>query len=309
MLNNSKLIKWIITIGTAALVLGNSYGPIFVDQTITQITTEIIFATIAIYSLIVFFSRLFSSTSKGDNFSAQSCAGRCWIYEVIFIFLSLWWRIFLFAEISFYGGKLLLPPHSGAPTGRDYEYGLLIFLLGPAAYLIVLWGFQFIVSKATSSLRSKLNLDPVLSKKFDRIYWVLIFSVCLITGSIFFLFVRPEYLAPELVGSPHQTKEEVDSWRAPADQGDASAQFKLGMAYYNGDAVQGGYRYYTEAVKWWRKSADQGYAAAQLALGNAYHRGYGVPRDDAQAITWWQKAANQGNTEAIKILEANNPQK
>ena len=49
-----------------------------------------------------------------------------------------------------------------------------------------------------------------------------------------------------------------------ADQGDADAQFNLGVSHDEGIGVAPDYK---EAVKWWRLSADQGDAAAQFNLG------------------------------------------
>jgi TPR repeat protein len=48
-----------------------------------------------------------------------------------------------------------------------------------------------------------------------------------------------------------------------ADQGDAVAQFNLGLIYYYGHGVP---QDYLQAVAWYRKAADQGHAGAQYAL-------------------------------------------
>jgi TPR repeat protein len=47
---------------------------------------------------------------------------------------------------------------------------------------------------------------------------------------------------------------------ADAEQGDASAQFNLGLMYDNGEGVP---ENDIEAVKWYRLAAQQGYAKAQ----------------------------------------------
>jgi hypothetical protein len=52
--------------------------------------------------------------------------------------------------------------------------------------------------------------------------------------------------------------------RAAAEQGDASAQSKLGQMYLNGDGVP---QDLAEAVKWIRLAAEQGSAVDQVALG------------------------------------------
>jgi TPR repeat protein len=64
-----------------------------------------------------------------------------------------------------------------------------------------------------------------------------------------------------------------------ADQGNARAQFKLGVMYYEGQGVP---QDYAEAVKWYRRAADQGYADGQGVLGFFYEKGdCGVPQDYA----------------------------
>ena len=79
--------------------------------------------------------------------------------------------------------------------------------------------------------------------------------------------------------------ETTDSLRESAEQGDAAAQYNLGVRY---DTV----RYYTgagvprddaEAVRWYRLAADQGHAGAQSHLGLKYEYGQGVPQDDVEA--------------------------
>src|SRR3990172_7650549 len=67
--------------------------------------------------------------------------------------------------------------------------------------------------------------------------------------------------------------------RPLAEQGDALAQYNLGVMYENGQGVP---QDYAEAVKWYRKAADQGVALAQSNLGFAYANGQGVPQDGAE---------------------------
>ena len=80
-----------------------------------------------------------------------------------------------------------------------------------------------------------------------------------------------------------------------ADQGDAVAQYRVGVMYFHGEGAS---QDYGEAVKWFRKSADQGYAPAQYNVGVMYQRGRGVSRDYAEAVEWFRRAADQGNADA-----------
>ena len=85
-----------------------------------------------------------------------------------------------------------------------------------------------------------------------------------------------------------------------AEQGDASAQYNLGVMYNNGRGVP---EDEAEAVKWYRLAASQGYATAQYNLGVMYDNGDGVPEDDVQAYAWFNIAAAQGNEFAKKNKE------
>ena len=83
----------------------------------------------------------------------------------------------------------------------------------------------------------------------------------------------------------------VDELKRNAEQGDATAQYNLGLCYANGDGVA---KDCYEAVKWYRKSAEQGDATAQNNLGLCYEDGVGVTKDLNEAIEWYRKAAQQG---------------
>ena len=82
-----------------------------------------------------------------------------------------------------------------------------------------------------------------------------------------------------------------------AEQGDAEAQFKLGVLYANGEGVP---KDDVEAVKCFHKAAEQGYAAAQSNLGALYILGRGVPKDYAKAYMWLNLAAAKGYEQATK---------
>ncbi len=80
-------------------------------------------------------------------------------------------------------------------------------------------------------------------------------------------------------------------WRPFAEQGNADAQYNLGVMYDKGKGVP---QDYVQAVAWYRKAADRGNAIAQYNLGNRYDNGKGVPQDYVQAVPWYRKAADQG---------------
>ena len=96
----------------------------------------------------------------------------------------------------------------------------------------------------------------------------------------------------------------VDFWRLSlmAEQGDAAAQYCLGVLYQRGGLMYKGTRAVppdmAEALKWLRKAAEQGYAKAQCYLGIMHGIGQGVPQDYVQAYTWFSAAAAHGDKQA-----------
>ena len=91
----------------------------------------------------------------------------------------------------------------------------------------------------------------------------------------------------------------LQTYRAKAEKGDASAQFFVGAAFENGYSVE---RDPKVAVEWYRKAAKQGHPGAQAFLGWALQNGQGVEKNLAEAFSWYRKAAEQGNPEAQQNL-------
>ena len=55
-------------------------------------------------------------------------------------------------------------------------------------------------------------------------------------------------------------------------------------------------------MKWFRESAEQGNAGAQFSLGVCYEYGAGVSKDLEEAVKWYRKSAEQGDEDAKKAL-------
>ena len=97
----------------------------------------------------------------------------------------------------------------------------------------------------------------------------------------------------------------LKEWQPLAEQGNASAQYNLGLMYSNGDGVL---KNNSEAFKWYRLSAEQGNASAQNNLGFMYNRGNGVLKDTSEAAKWYRLSAEQGIASAqnnLGIIYAN----
>lgn len=80
-------------------------------------------------------------------------------------------------------------------------------------------------------------------------------------------------------------------WRPLAEQGNALAQYNLGLLYRKGRGVP---QDDVQARKWYEKAAAQEQAKAQFNLGTLYFNGEGVPKDYQQALRWFRLAADQG---------------
>lgn len=100
-------------------------------------------------------------------------------------------------------------------------------------------------------------------------------------------------------GTGPQSQQLSSQLRVQAEQGDVTAQRKLGMAYDSGQGVP---RDLIEAARWYTRAAEQGDAIAQNNLGSLYLNGEGVEKDHTQAAFWFKKSADQKNAMAQNSL-------
>ena len=90
-----------------------------------------------------------------------------------------------------------------------------------------------------------------------------------------------------------------DEIQKKAEQGDAEAQFNLGVLYDNGEGVK---QNRVKAAEWYRLAAEQEHAKAQCNLGVLYDRGKGVEQNHTEAAKWYRRAADKGNAAAQSNL-------
>ena len=88
--------------------------------------------------------------------------------------------------------------------------------------------------------------------------------------------------------------------RKLADQGDADAQWQMGVRYHNGEDVP---HDDAQAMQWFLRAAEQGHVAAQSALGSYYWAGRGVPEDLSKAYFWSDVALAGGDENSKSRLE------
>lgn len=87
----------------------------------------------------------------------------------------------------------------------------------------------------------------------------------------------------------------VEKWRAPANRGNADAQFNMGQAYKLGRGVTADLK---QAEEWYRKAALQGHEQAEGYYGLAlFENG-----KRAEAVQWLQRAVSRGDARAQYIL-------
>jgi hypothetical protein len=103
---------------------------------------------------------------------------------------------------------------------------------------------------------------------------------------------RADYTAGATAFQAGDYMTALAEWRALAEEGDARAQFGMGVIYEEGGG--GVVRDFTQAALWYREAANRGLVDAQFNLGNLYRRGHGVTQDARRAVAWYLKAATQG---------------
>ena len=110
--------------------------------------------------------------------------------------------------------------------------------------------------------------------------------------------------APNSVVPANGEVKSFEDYRAKAEQGQAEAQYYLGMIYRTGS--HGVAKNVPVSVTWLTKSAEQGHSRAQYYLGRTYFdfdgNTSGVAQDTRNAVSWWGKAAAQGDADAQEAL-------
>ncbi len=104
------------------------------------------------------------------------------------------------------------------------------------------------------------------------------------------------------LGVPQSDEKAVEMMCKDSDLSLAEAQRKIGIFYNYGSEVMDIARDIDQAVKWYRKAAENGDAVAQNRLGVAYYEGISVKKNVKEAKYWWKKAADQGDEDAKENL-------
>ena len=100
-------------------------------------------------------------------------------------------------------------------------------------------------------------------------------------------------------GVARDEREAFDLFSKAAAQDHAEAQVDLGYFYEQGIAVKTDYAL---AMEWYRKAAEQNQPQAQNNIGALYIEGHGVKTDPVEGLKWIRKAADQGLPHAMLVL-------
>jgi len=83
-------------------------------------------------------------------------------------------------------------------------------------------------------------------------------------------------------------------WHELAEQGDANAQFNLGLMYHSGLQVPFNEK---KAVYWYKRAAEGGNELAQEYLAIGYQEGwFGLQRNTEKSRFWYQRLDGKANT-------------
>ncbi len=82
-----------------------------------------------------------------------------------------------------------------------------------------------------------------------------------------------------------------NAWKLGAFEGDAEAQYNLGVLYIEG---KGAPRDPEKAHYWFLRAAGQQHPEAQYNLGHLYIEGLGVQADGQEGMSWWRMASDNG---------------
>ncbi len=92
---------------------------------------------------------------------------------------------------------------------------------------------------------------------------------------------------------------EIETLLREAQEGDAEAQYKLGIAYCTANGVE---EDFTEAAKWFQKAVDQNFLPAKRELGIMHLTGEGVEIDAAIAYSMISEASKALDPNAMYHL-------
>ncbi len=114
--------------------------------------------------------------------------------------------------------------------------------------------------------------------------WILVAAALLLTVS-------------PLTFSQEMAAEHIKNYATEAAKGNPTAQFKLGVMYFNGEYVN---QDKDRACKCFEKAAAQNHPLSQYSLALMYDEGNGVGQDKELAKKWFGRACDNGHAHACR---------
>ena len=103
-----------------------------------------------------------------------------------------------------------------------------------------------------------------------------------------------------ILDQSEENEKAVVWFRKGADQGNADAEYGLGVMYIKGEGVE---KNFPEAIVWIKKAADQGQVMAMRTYATALENGeLGVNVDNVESLHWLNKAVDEGDSVSIRRL-------
>ncbi|WP_423822986.1 SH3 domain-containing protein [Salinisphaera sp. SPP-AMP-43] len=119
-----------------------------------------------------------------------------------------------------------------------------------------------------------------------RLFFLLVLGSIAAPGAAF-----GQRAEPPQVPSAQKAQQVLRENRPLAENGDASAQYNMGVLYDQGYGVE---QDYAQARQWYEKAAAQHYGRAEHNLGIMYEAGKGMARDPSKAAHWFRRGADDG---------------
>lgn len=222
-------------------------------------------------------------------------------FFLVVLSILLAWSLFIFIPNRIVGGKgsfkktfLTTVIITVVTTPFVAILKILVFSVDPKSTDSP-WISQFIYFCFGSYYIGPINKVIHKLTKRQEIWGWAVTSV-LMTMLILFWVAAEIFLAPSTSEGDKAYREgnyqvAMVVYQKAADQGQAYAQYKLGVLYSNGLGVA---QDHVAARAWYEKAAKQGNAAAQDNLGVLYHNGQGGLQDDVYARYLFREAATQG---------------
>lgn len=144
----------------------------------------------------------------------------------------------------------------------------------------------------------------LLHGKYKKIFYAAIAAIVVIAGGIYYYLSYQSGSMAEInrLFAQGKDKDAIEMLTKVAKRGDKVAQYRLGMRYSTGKAVEQDFK---QAAYWIKQSAEAGFDSAQVEFGIAYLGDNNLDvgeKNNEKGIMFLEKAANSGNSTSQYLL-------